>query len=982
SISTVDASSSVPNHDIEVFFDLSNHRIMGSVNVSIPAKVKAIVVPAHLKVTRFLLNDKPLSAKVKDGYVPLPPHPDGTHLYISYEGIFGKGDDRMSNGIISHEGVYLTRHWYPAADANLSHFSLRAHVPEGFHAVSEADRVSVEKAGMGTLVTFDFPHPVSHISLVMAPYNVERDHHKDVELTTYFLAADHGRAARYLAYTKKYLRMYEELLGPYPYQRFSIVEGLLPTGQSMPTFTLLGRQVLKLPFIPETSLGHEILHSWFGNSVYVDHKTGNWCEGLTSYLSDHYYEAMKGKGWEYRKKILEDYESYVFEKNEIAVRDFQFGEDRPLRAIGYGKVAMIFHALKNRIGDEAFMNGLKILIRERLFKSSSWRDLQMSFSETAGEDLDAFFRFWLEQKGAIKLRVDQIRSRNVGQGYGLEFRIDVTNGPLPLRVPVFIRTDTNMTKRIFTVTKGEQVFTVLVDTMPREIILDPDYDLFRGLTFGEKTPGLSRLLGDPTRTVILPDDHEETYKTLVQHLIDRGFTVVKEKSINHSTLGQTSLLFLGPQTGHGSFFPMTKEPLQGFSLRIKFNLLDPNRVVGLIIAKNKEEVTSVGQKVFHYGNYSHLTFLNGTNVEKATRESSRGSSLRVSPPMFGVSLKSIQSLPEIVSIVANKALVYVGEKHDRYADHLVQLEIIRGLHQHHPKLAIAMEMFQRPYQKALDDYVSGKTEEKTFLKESRYFGTWMFNYHLYRDILLYARDRRIPVIALNLDHEIVRKVSQKGLASLTEEERQLIPEDMDFSDENYRQRLESVFETHREQFSDEDGPHNFENFYQAQVVWDEAMAENIRRFLADNPDYHLVVLAGNGHLSYGSGIPRRAHRRTGRDYATILPDPQVPLEPALADFVVFPGDVDVPQPPKLMVSVDGKEGPLKVASFLPGSGAKEAGMKKGDIILAVDEERVEDLATLRVILFTRKDGDTVRVRIQRGDEELELSVQVKVPSQK
>ncbi|NIR14150.1 MAG: M1 family metallopeptidase, partial [Desulfobacterales bacterium] len=65
-------------------------------------------------------------------------------------------------------------------------------------------------------------------------------------------------AARYLAYSKKYLEMYEEMLGPYPFQRFAVVENILPTGYGMPTFTLLGRQVLKLPFIPETSLGHEV----------------------------------------------------------------------------------------------------------------------------------------------------------------------------------------------------------------------------------------------------------------------------------------------------------------------------------------------------------------------------------------------------------------------------------------------------------------------------------------------------------------------------------------------------------------------------------------------------------------------------------------------------------------------------------------------------------------------------------------------------
>ena len=78
----------------------------------------------------------------------------------------------------------------------------------------------------------------------------------------------------YIEHAKRYLKLYERLINKYPYKRFSIVENFLPTGYSMPTYTLLGQEVVRLPFIPETSLGHEILHQWFGNSVYIDYREG------------------------------------------------------------------------------------------------------------------------------------------------------------------------------------------------------------------------------------------------------------------------------------------------------------------------------------------------------------------------------------------------------------------------------------------------------------------------------------------------------------------------------------------------------------------------------------------------------------------------------------------------------------------------------------------------------------------------------------
>src|SRR5208337_4444995 len=99
--------------------------------------------------------------------------------------------------------------------------------------------------------------------------------------------------------------------------RFSIVENSMPVGYSMPTYTVLGQAVVRLPFIPETSLGHEILHQWFGNSVYVDYAGGNWAEGLTSFLADHLYEEEKGRGKEYRKGLLIDFASYVNDKNDF-----------------------------------------------------------------------------------------------------------------------------------------------------------------------------------------------------------------------------------------------------------------------------------------------------------------------------------------------------------------------------------------------------------------------------------------------------------------------------------------------------------------------------------------------------------------------------------------------------------------------------------------------------------------------------------------
>jgi hypothetical protein len=61
------------------------------------------------------------------------------------------------------------------------------------------------------------------------------------------------------------------VFGPYPFPKFAVVENFFPTGYGFPSYTLLGSTILRLPFILNTSLGHEIAHCWWGNGVFVNY---------------------------------------------------------------------------------------------------------------------------------------------------------------------------------------------------------------------------------------------------------------------------------------------------------------------------------------------------------------------------------------------------------------------------------------------------------------------------------------------------------------------------------------------------------------------------------------------------------------------------------------------------------------------------------------------------------------------------------------
>jgi len=91
-----------------------------------------------------------------------------------------------------------------------------------------------------------------------------------VDIYTYFYPDNAGLSARYLEAAARYIGFYAELFGPYPFEKFAVVENFFPTGYGFPSYTLLGSAIIRLPFIIDTSLPHEIAHCWWGNGVLVD----------------------------------------------------------------------------------------------------------------------------------------------------------------------------------------------------------------------------------------------------------------------------------------------------------------------------------------------------------------------------------------------------------------------------------------------------------------------------------------------------------------------------------------------------------------------------------------------------------------------------------------------------------------------------------------------------------------------------------------
>jgi len=223
--------------------------------------------------------------------------------------------------------------------------------------------------------------------------------------------------------------------------------------------------------------------------------------------------------------------------------------------------------------------------------------------------------------------------------------------------------------------------------------------------------------------------------------------------------------------------------------------------------------------------------------------------------------KAPVSYETLIDSLADSRVVYIGEVHTESVHHEIQLQIIRSLAPKKTRLSIGMEMFDYTYQPVLDRWSAGELERESFMEKTHWKVNWGFDFGLYEPILEFARSAKMPVIGLNVPFYLPSRVRVGGLQNLQPRHKELLPAQIDTTHEAHRDYVKSSFEVHHF-FKETD----FEYFYQAQCLWEDAMAESIARNLGDGS---IAVVIGNGHIIYKFGVPNRAYHRTGAAFQTV-----------------------------------------------------------------------------------------------------------------
>jgi aminopeptidase N len=564
---------------------------------------------------------------------------------------YAKGFD-TTNGLIDDRGVFLSNEtlWYPFAFDRMFTFTLRVDTPYDWMAISQGTLESEKETEIHGetrgVTTWKEESPTPEFYLVAGRYFRHEDTCGRTRVMTYTFEESDSLSHVYLDATKRYLSMYGNLIGPYPYTKFALVENFWQTGYGMPSFTLLGSRVIRLPFIVHTSYGHEILHNWWGNSVYVDYDSGNWCEGLTTYGADYLYKELAGEAEAraYRHETLMAFSNNVTRKNDFPLTEFRERHSASSQSVGYGKSLMVFHMLRKALGDSVFWGALQRFYVDNRFRFASWKDLEEAFSDQAGTDLGWYFDQWVTRPGGPAIRLAHAGYQENAGGYVTEIELTQDAPPFAVDLPVVIETKGGTETRLVRLDSTDASYSIETGAEPLTVAVDPDYDTFRLLSPEEIPITMGTLFGRDSVAVVIGNREPEAAKRVFRGIASQwglGGRVVEETDSTGSLVAGKTMWLMGRGDLSNRLLAGAAESVRisdeafvvdgqelarpGGTLIVTVKSpLEAGAALGFFISDDMAGAQSLGGRLPHYGKYSYLGFAGGDLVLKGTWKEEAG----------------------------------------------------------------------------------------------------------------------------------------------------------------------------------------------------------------------------------------------------------------------------------------------------------------------------------------------------------------------
>ena len=640
-----------PDLELDLALDPATRQFSALASLTVPAATWRFLLHESLQVDAVIAADAPDGRRLEMGAARGPhgyrlwtlrAERAGQRVSIRYGGQLPALDrQRDHRGVLgglppmaSPEGSFLAAGsgWYPRP-ADLFTYRVVLSVPAGQRALVPGRRVAENRpanAREGYRATFELVRPTDGIDLMAGPWvvrekTVARDGQPPLVLRTLFTAeldAIPGLAQGYLDDSAAYIARYSREIGPYPFTEFSVVASPLPTGFGMPTLTYLGADVLRLPFIRQTSLGHEILHNWWGNGVYVDYERGNWSEGLTTFMADYAYKEAESEAAAEAMRLawLRDGAAVAGEA-AASLREFRSRTGIAGATLGYGQAAMLFQMLRDRIGVAAFAQGIREFWGAQQFKVASWQDLQVAFEHASGQQLDAFFASWLDQRGLPEVAIVGATSRPVEGRHRLTLRFAGDKVRPELNLPLEISGDGRRETRWLMLPANATQAVLSLDFAPQRLRLDPEARVWRRLPAAQLPPILRQWMatGTPQLVNVAEADARAAVDRLSGRFFERPAQSLSGAALRQGVSGKAGILLAGTHAEvdralAAAGLPARPAALAGRGTAQAWTLAAP--ALAVISGQDATALAAVQRALPHYGGQSWLVFEQGRVIDK------------------------------------------------------------------------------------------------------------------------------------------------------------------------------------------------------------------------------------------------------------------------------------------------------------------------------------------------------------------------------
>ncbi len=542
------------HHEIDLVLEPESGRLDVADRISVSGRELLAIKPAAgLAINDIVVDGDAITAESEDGVTWIPLPSKGDHqVEITYGGSLKQSaSGRSLSPMIASGNAFLPYGigWLANAGAedDRATYRLSLDVPSAFRAVATGSLITEDEIDGRYRAVFEATMPTEPPSVFAGDFVIDEREHHGLRIRTYFPADRQELAPTYLDQAIGYIELFEEQIGDYPYDGFSIIAAPLPVGLGFPGATYISSQILHMPFMLTRSLAHEILHNWWANGVFVDYGGGNWSEGLTTYMADYGLAETDSTdaAWEMRLGWLRDFAALPDERDQPINAFRSKGHDAD-QVVGYNKVAMVLHMLKQEIGDEAFGAGLRDFWESRKFETAGWKDLQASFEATSDRALDGFFEPWLAQKGAPALILKRAEIREQDGAYELDLELTSDSSDYDLLVPVQIETASGLDERHLRLTNGAAETTFELNEKPLSVGIDQRHDLFRELATDEAPPILRDVtLSADTLTLVAVNGSgtaADVAKELAARTLDTGLQLA---STGDEAIAQAPLMLVG-----------------------------------------------------------------------------------------------------------------------------------------------------------------------------------------------------------------------------------------------------------------------------------------------------------------------------------------------------------------------------------------------------------------------------------------------------